>query len=111
MRCPCPAGVAGTDFNEEDMRRYLASQMVILLGDADINENEEGLPQNPEAVVQGAHRLARGAFYFNHCKAVADRSNTAFGWRLVIASGVGHDDAEVAAAAAEVLESHKPQDG
>jgi hypothetical protein len=98
-----PAGVAGTGFNDGDLRRFLASHMVILLGDADADENAPDLPKNPEANAQGAHRLARGLFHFDQCKAMADSLGAPFGWRLVIAPGVGHDDAEVAVAASEVL--------
>lgn len=100
-----PAGVAGTGFNDEDLRRFLASPLVILLGDADADENAADLPKNPEAVAQGAHRLARGLSHFDQCRAVANRMGAPFGWRLVIAPGVGHDDAQVAVAAAAVLKS------
>jgi hypothetical protein len=98
-----PAGVAGTGFDDEDLRRFLASPLVILLGDADADENARDLPKNPEAIAQGPHRLARGLAHFDQCQAIAGRLRTPFGWRLVVAAGVGHDDAQVAAAASDVL--------
>ena len=101
----CPAGVAGTGFSDGDLRRFLAGPMVILLSDADADENAADLPKNPEAVAQGAHRLARGLSHFDECRAVAGSIGAPFGWRLVIAPGVGHDDAQVAAAASEVLKT------
>jgi pimeloyl-ACP methyl ester carboxylesterase len=98
-----PAGVAGMGFGGEDLRRFLASPLVILLGDADADENARDLPRNPEAVAQGPHRLARGLSHFAECKALATRLGAPFGWRLVVAPGVGHDDAQVAVAASDVL--------
>ena len=100
-----PAGTARTGFSDEDLRRYLATNMVILLGDADTNETEPGLPQEAEAVAQGAHRLARGRFYFNYCRDLARRLDATFGWRLVVAPGIGHDDAEISTAAANVVQA------
>lgn len=100
-----PAGTAGTGFDDGDLRRFLASPMVILLGNDDTDENATDLPKNPEAIAQGTHRLARGLSHFDRCKAIADSLGVPFGWRLVIAPGVGHDDAQVAAAASEVLKT------
>jgi len=99
-----PAGAAGTGFGDDDLRRYLASRMIILLGEADINETEEGLPRSAAALAQGGHRLARGMFYFDHCKNVASQLDAPFGWSLSTAPGVGHDDAEIVAAAVKILQ-------
>jgi hypothetical protein len=90
-------------FDEHDLRRYLARRLVILLGDADIDENDPGLPRNPAAVAQGSNRLARGKLYFESCRSTALRRGMSFGWSLSVAPGVGHDDREVAVPAAELL--------
>lgn len=98
-----PAGIGGLDFADDDLRAYLARPLVLLLGESDNDKAADGLPTNPQAMAQGPHRLSRGRFYFATCKAIAQRLNTDFAWRLVAAQGVGHGDREIAKPAAALI--------
>lgn len=98
-----PTGTGGTGANPGHVERYLSRRLVLLLGDADIDPNDPGLPRQPDAARQGRTRLARGLFYFEHCRAVATRLGVEFGWQLSIAPGVGHRDDQIAGPAAKIL--------
>lgn len=100
---PFPAGVGGLEIENETLIRYFERPVVLLLGDADTDENDSGLSRAPEAMAQGPHRFARGQHYFALCRDKAAALGAAFNWRLEIAPGVGHDDAQVAAPAARII--------
>jgi hypothetical protein len=87
-----PVGMGGVDVDATYLRRYLERRLIVLLGDADTDEAARDLPRSEAAVAQGPHRLARGLWYFNHCKALADRLGVNFGWRLETVHGAGHVD-------------------
>lgn len=106
---PYPAGAGGLVFSDDDLRRYLASPLVLLLGEADSDETVADLPTNPEAMAQGPNRLSRGRFYYSKCKDIAQRLNTKLAWQLVVAKGVGHDDQQIAEPAAKLIAGNSGQ--
>lgn len=85
-----PAGMAGLDLDDSHLRRYLGRRLTIELGDADTDSTAHDLPRGKEAMAQGQHRLARGFWYYEHCKKLAERLGTRFGWRLEVVTGAGH---------------------
>ena len=87
-----PVGMGGLDLDESHLRRYLGRRLVVLLGDADTDSAAPDLPRDEAAMAQGPHRLARGLWHFDHCKRLADRLGTPFGWTLEIVPGAGHVD-------------------
>lgn len=87
-----PVGMGGLDLDESYLRRYLGRRLIVLLGDADTDSAAFDLPRNEAAMAQGPHRLARGLWHFDHCKRLADRLGTPFGWTLEIVPGAGHVD-------------------
>jgi poly(3-hydroxybutyrate) depolymerase len=87
-----PDGMGGIGLDESFLRRYLSKNLTILLGDADTDPDAPDLPRNETAVAQGPHRLARGLWHFDHCRKVAERLRTSFGWRLEIVPGAVHVD-------------------
>ncbi|MGI9384843.1 MAG: hypothetical protein ACR2PO_16955 [Methyloligellaceae bacterium] len=103
---PFPAGLGGLEVDNGAIVRFFERPLFLLLGDADIDEQAAGLPQIPEAVAQGANRLARGQFYFRLCKQEAARIGAEFGWRMIIAPGVGHEDDQVSGPAAQLIVAH-----
>ena len=100
-----PIGMAGLHLDDGHLRRYLARRLIILLGDADTDRAASDLPRMPEAMAQGAHRLERGLWYFNHCRQLADRLGVPFGWRLEIVAEAGHVSQEIFDRAARTLAS------
>lgn len=73
---------------EEQLARYLAQPITIYLGDADTGDDR--LDKSRRAQRQGRTRLERGRNVFAAAQAMAAARRWEFGWRLVIAPGVGH---------------------
>ncbi len=90
-----PDGMCGLGLDESYLRRYLGRHLIVLLGDADTDSAAPDLPRGESATAQGPHRLARGLWHFDHCKKIAERLGTPFGWKLEIVPGAGHVDQEI----------------
>jgi hypothetical protein len=100
-----PLGMGGLDLNENHVRRYLGRHLIILLSDADTDASAPDLPRDDFAMAQGAHRLARGQWHFEHCAKLAERLGTPFGWTLQSVHGAGHASQEVFDRAANIFKS------
>jgi hypothetical protein len=85
-----PNGMGGIGLHESDLRRYLSCPLHIILGDADTDATASDLPRGPDALAQGPHRLARGLWHYNHCKAVARRLGIELTWTEEVVPGAGH---------------------
>lgn len=100
-----PDGMGGIGLKASHLPRYLGRSIVILLGDADNDPEDPYLPRWDEAMSQGPHRLARGLWHFEHCKQLAARLDTGFGWRLQVVPGAGHVDQKIYDEGAAILNS------
>ena len=100
---PWPTGLGGTgeSIGDGDIARWLASPLVLLLGDHDLDDNFAST--NPAAARQGANRLERGRNYYERCKRYAGERSLPFAWSIEEVPGVGHDDAGMAPRAAEII--------
>jgi poly(3-hydroxybutyrate) depolymerase len=88
-----PLGFAGLPeplAAEEQLRHYLAQPITLYLGSGD-TERDEYLDVTPESDRQGLTRWERGQNAFAAAKRLAAEKGWEFGWRLVVADGVGHD--------------------
>ncbi|MEO1306025.1 MAG: hypothetical protein AAFV37_13720 [Pseudomonadota bacterium] len=99
-----PVGLGGLDLNDDDLRRVLERDVVVLLGDQDNDPNHTSLKRDDGVGVQGPHRFARGQNFFSQAKSEADRVGAEFGWRLRIVEGVAHSNGGIAAAAGDLVE-------
>lgn len=98
-----PYGLNGAPVDEAQLIAWLGADMVVLLGEADIDPDAANLRRTPRAEAQGPHRLARGENFFAAAAAAAQARGVAFGWRKVAVPLVGHDHAAMAPAAVEAL--------
>lgn len=98
-----PYGTAGAPLDETMLKAGLAQNMVLLLGEKDVATEGGVLLKSPEALRQGPHRFARGQYYFEAGRETAAALDTAFGWRVVSVPGVGHSNAGMSRAAADLL--------
>ena len=103
---PWPYGYGGTGLTDEDLPPYLASNLVILLGDGDTDLNDDSLRRAPEAMRQGKHRLERGGYFFRAAEERAQNLGVPFNWRIQEVPGVGHNNAGMAPAAAEIMREY-----
>ena len=91
-----PFGLDGAPFGDEPLRAAFARPLTILLGDADVNPNDEHLPREAGAMAQGAHRFARGQRFLEVAREEALRLGVPLAWRLAIAPGVAHSGENMA---------------
>jgi poly(3-hydroxybutyrate) depolymerase len=98
-----PWGLKNTQVTTDDLRRAFARQVVIQLGDQDIDPNHSSLPRDPQAMQQGLFRLARGQKFFETAQKTAASLNTPFSWRLETVPGVAHSDKGMAPAAIQSI--------
>jgi len=98
-----PYGLQDAPATEENIRKAFAKRMVVLLGTEDNDPNDSSLRTTPEANAQGAHRFARGNFFFQLASDQATQLNTPFNWSLETVEGVGHSNSLMAAPAAKLF--------
>jgi poly(3-hydroxybutyrate) depolymerase len=98
-----PWGLKGTDITRNDLGNAFARNVVILLGDQDIDPNHSSLPRDPQAMAQGPHRFARGQRFFATAKATAEELELPFRWRLEVVPGVGHSNKGMSERAAALI--------
>ncbi len=98
-----PYGLKGTDLADADVERALGLDMVLLLGDRDVDPNEDSLNRSAGAMAQGEHRFARGHNFHRFGKALAQDKGWTFGWSVREVPGVAHDNGGIARAAGDLV--------
>lgn len=101
-----PYGLAESTLERARLECALQKNVVVLLGDKDIDEADPNLRRTPEAMMQGGHRFARGQTFFSAAKNQAAALGVAFGWRQLTVPGAHHSDALMASAAAALIRGH-----
>lgn len=97
-----PYGLGGTPIEGED-RPFFERGLVIHNGELDANPNSSSLRRNPEADVQGTHRLERGAYFVERSAAIARDAGAEYGWVREVIPGVAHSHEGMTARAAPWL--------
>jgi hypothetical protein len=100
---PFPFGIAGSPIDEATLRRSYGHELVVLLGDRDIDPNHRELNKTPRAEAQGINRFERGNNFFRQSEARAHDLDTPFAWRLRIVRGAAHQNSRMSPPAAAVL--------
>lgn len=99
-----PYGLKDSGVDEETVRKALAKDVVVLLGDADTDTESSSLRKTPEVMPQGPHRYARGLYFFRIARAQAEVLDTPFSWRIGIIKGVAHSNSGMAKATAPLID-------
>ncbi len=103
-----PYGLGDAGVSADVLPGYFARDVVVLLGDADVDSNHEDLRKTPEAELQGRHRFDRGHSFVRVAKARAKILDTAFNWRLQVVTGAEHSNADMTPAAASLVDPAPP---
>jgi hypothetical protein len=99
-----PFGLGGTGVSAEDLTRAFSKDLVLLLGEADDqNETRGTMLHTPLADQQGPGRLSRGKYFYRESQRIAESMGADFNWQLEVVEGVGHDQRLMGQAAAEFL--------
>jgi len=102
-----PNGIGGTAAQtsaDDRIRAATSRRVTILLGTADTSTTASDLPKGRAAMAQGPHRFARGHFFYERVKSVAEEKQYPFNWKLVEVPGVAHSNARIVSAAAAAIE-------
>ena len=98
-----PYGCRDAGIDEKDLKKVFQKNLVILLGEQDINTNDKSLWKTSEANRQGPHRLARGKNYFQNARQNGRKMGATFRWFLQTVPRVGHSNSGMARVAAPLL--------
>ena len=101
-----PYGLQESGIDEVDISTYLSAPLFLLLGDKDNDPNDKHLRRAAEANRQGAHRFARGNYYYRFAKYKAAELKVPFNWQREVVKNVGHDNSLMAPAAARIIKHH-----
>ena len=85
------------------MKKSLARDVVVMLGDHDNDPEHSDLRRTPEANAQGLQRNERGQKFFREARVARAELHSPFNWRLEEVPGGIHDDATMHRAAAAAL--------
>ncbi len=101
---PLPFGTQGIDIPKTELELAFHKKLVLFIGELD-NEDEQGgtLLRSPSADQQGLHRLARGIYFYETSKTIAQELGVAYEWKIEVVPQVGHDHRKMGDAAAKFL--------
>lgn len=99
-----PYGLDKSGVREEVLARVFARDVVLLLGDADIDPRDDNLRQTEAARRQGSNRYTRGNNMYRVAKAISEKLAFEFNWTLLTVRGAEHSNAQMTPVAAEMVE-------
>ncbi len=99
-----PFGIKDIDIDDKALKIAFRKNLVLFLGELDNADETRGrMLRSITADKQGTHRLARGIHFYNYSKQAAKKAKLDFNWKLEVIPGVGHNQKDMARAAAEYL--------
>jgi poly(3-hydroxybutyrate) depolymerase len=98
-----PMRIAPDRVPPAQLQQAFRQNLVIMLGERDVNEEAPNLANSAAAKLQGKHRFERGQHFFQTAQTEAARLQTPLNWQLVTVPGVAHNSAAMAKAAADYL--------
>ena len=97
-----PYGLNKAPIPQATLRNAFGTRFTLLLGQDD-RRTTGIIRDNKQTRAQGANRYERGHFYFKRAAADAQRIGAPFAWQLREVPGAGHENEDMAPAAADVL--------
>jgi len=98
-----PYGLRNSVVKSADLAAALQLPVTILLGEQDIDPQDENLNQSAEALLQGPDRIARGQSFYDSAADASARLGVPFGWQLLNVPDADHDNSLMAPAALPLL--------
>jgi len=106
-----PFGLGGLGLGDDNRRQWFSKPLTVILGDLDLEPRHNPLSNGAEALRQGPHVYARGLAFFHSALVESRRLSTPLSWKLRIAEGVRHSNAEIAPWAVQQLPSLRAATG
>lgn len=98
-----PYGLEGAAIDKEQLIAAFEKDMILLLGREDVDHKDPDLRNTAEARRQGKNRFERGLTMFSVAKTNAGKIGADLKWRVMIVDDAGHVNAQMAAAAAQLV--------
>lgn len=98
-----PYGLDGAGIEEHALVSAFGKNVILLLGREDTDHNDPNLRKTPEAEEQGSNRFVRGLGMYDIARNNAEKLGTDFNWQQVIVDDAGHVNADMARAAALLI--------
>lgn len=98
-----PYGLRGSMVRPHMLEAAMARELTVLLGESDTDAEHPSLRRTPEAMEQGAYRLARGVKFFETARDWSGSVGVTFIWRLERVPDAYHDNVLMAPVAAPIL--------
>ena len=98
-----PFGTMDSPITDATLGRSFGRELVVMLGDRDIDPNHKELNRTPPAMAEGVNRFERGQHFFGDAETRARALNVAFAWRLQVVHGAAHQNSRMSEPAAAVL--------
>lgn len=93
-----------SNINNKNLKRSFKKNLVLFIGEKDNEHETRGkMLRTKTADEQGTNRLARANYFYNESVQIAQKSNMTFNWKLEIIPEIGHNQREMAKAAAKYL--------
>lgn len=99
-----PYGLKCASIDKDQLVAAFEKDMVLLIGREDVDYTDPNLRKTQEANRQGKNRFARGLTMFYVAKVSAEKLGVDLKWRLMIVDDAGHVNAQMAPAAAQLVE-------
>ncbi len=103
FRSEYPYGLKASGATGQSLKQAFSQQLLILLGEKDIDEHHKYLRKTPEAMAQGKHRLQRGHTFYGTAQRESKRLGAHLNWKIKVVRGVGHSNRGMAKEAARLL--------
>ena len=98
-----PFGLKNIPLKKRDIKPWFKHSLAIILGEDDLGPRTKPLSNGAMANVQGSNCFERGQLLFSAAKQESKKARTKFNWKLITVPGVGHNNFEIAPAAANYL--------
>lgn len=93
-----PGGVG-----EAQLRQALSRRFILMVGEKDMDPDDENLNKSAGAMKQGETRVERGENFFKAATAAANELGVKFAWELIEVPDAAHDGEKLSHAAADLL--------
>ncbi|WP_461532811.1 hypothetical protein [Sinomicrobium sp.] len=86
-----PYGIGGSPITRVAPEDYFSKEMIIQIGENDVDPDSAGLRHNDIVDEQGLNRYERGQYFFHTSEQIAADKGSPFAWTLDVVPGAAHD--------------------
>jgi len=104
---PFPYSLVNARVGEAELRQALAKRFILMVGEQDVDPDDENLNKSAGAMKQGEMRVERGENFIKAATTAANDLGVKLAWELVEVPDVAHNGESMSKAAAEMLYGRK----